>query len=98
MSKTTANVETKFGDSYAKRLCRHFTHKIPTTIEGRKASIEFPFGTCNIDVDDTHMRIVVELSDPEQMERAEQVVADHLIRMANKDEPVVEWVRLSVDT
>lgn len=98
MPKTTASVETKFGASYAKRLVRHFAHKIPATIDGRHASIEFPFGLCKVEVDDTQMHIAVELSDPEQIERAEQVVADHLIRMANKDEPVVEWVRLSVDT
>ncbi|MBT8090774.1 MAG: DUF2218 domain-containing protein [Gammaproteobacteria bacterium] len=97
MAKTIANVETKHGASYAKRLCRHFAHKIPATVEDRHARIEFPFGPCNIDVDDTHMHIVVELSDESQIERAESVVADHLVRMANKDEPVVTWVRVPDD-
>lgn len=94
--KTTANVETKHGAAYAKRLCRHFAHKIPATVDGRHARIEFPFGTCEIDVDDERMHIVVDVLDAGQVERAESVVADHLIRMANKDEPAVEWVR-SVD-
>lgn len=95
MAKTMANVETRHGASYAKRLCRHFAHKIPTTVDDRHARIEFPFGPCSIDVDDTHMHIVVELSDESLIERAESVVADHLVRMANKDEPVVNWVRVT---
>lgn len=92
--KTTSDVETIHGAFYAKRLCRHFAHKIPATFEGQHARIEFPFGPCTIDVDDTHMHIVVELADESQVERAERVVADHLVRMANKDEPLVGWVRL----
>ena len=92
MPKTTARVETKHGAAYAKRLCRHFAHKIPATAEGRHARIEFPFGPCTIDVDDPYMHIVVEVADESQVDRAERVVADHLVRMANKDEPVVEWV------
>lgn len=95
MAKTIAKVETQHGAAYAKRLCRHFAHKIPATVEDRHALIEFPFGPCNIDVDDSHMHIVVELSDENMIDRAESVVADHLVRMANKDEPVVNWVRVS---
>ena len=91
--KTTANVETKHGEAYAKRLCRHFAHKIPATFENQKGTIEFPFGTCEIDVDEARMRIVVNVSDANLIERAESVVADHLVRMANKDEPIVAWVR-----
>lgn len=34
------------------------------------------------------------ISDLREVERAERVVGDHLRRMANKDEPVIEWVRL----
>lgn len=95
MHKTIANVETKYGVAYAKRLCRHFSHKIPAIVEGQQARIEFPFGVCSIDIDDQSMHIAVELSDADQVDRAERVIADHLLRMANKDTPVVEWFRLT---
>ena len=37
--------------------------------------------------------IQVELADAGDVERAERVVGDHLIRMANRDEPTVTWHR-----
>jgi hypothetical protein len=33
------------------------------------------------------------VNDPADIERAEQVVAEHLIRMAHKDNLTVQWVR-----
>ena len=91
--KTRSIVATAFGDSYLKRLCRHFAHKIPASIDGRNGSLDFPFGVCRIDVNDREMDIQIEVTDPANIDRAESVVADHLIRMANRDEPVVVWNR-----
>lgn len=90
---TTSTVKTAFGEPYLKRLCRHFAHKIPASIDGQQSVLEFPFGMCRIDVDDEQMRIRIEVEDPDNLDRAEKVVADHLIRMANRDEPVVAWER-----
>lgn len=39
------------------------------------------------------MHLHIEVDDPAEIDRAEQVVAEHLIRMANKDEPTVKWIR-----
>ena len=90
---TTSTVETVFGEPYLKRLCRHFAHKIPASVEGRHGAIEFPFGLCSIDVDDTSMHIRIEVDYPGNIDRAESVVADHLVRMANRDDPAVVWQR-----
>ena len=90
---TTSTIKTAFGESYMKRLCRHFAHKIPASVEGQHGTIEFPFGMCRIDVDDGEMRIRVDVDDVANTDRAEKVVADHLIRMANRDEPIVVWER-----
>ena len=91
--KTTSTVKTDFGEPYLKRLCRHFAHKIPASLKGRHGTIEFPFGLCSIDVDDASMHIRIDVDDPGNIDRAESVVADHLVRMANRDEPVVVWER-----
>ena len=37
------------------------------------------------------MHIRINLTDVGEVERAEKVVGDHLVRMANKDDPVVTW-------
>ena len=93
---TESIVKTPYGKSYMKRLCRHFAHKIPAATEGNQGTIEFPFGICHINVSDQEMRFRVEVSNPEDLDRAESVVGDHLVRMANRDEPVVVWERTNL--
>lgn len=90
---TEAIVKTEFGALYLKRLCRHFAHKVPTTMSGSQGRIEFPFGPNCISVDDEQMHLQIEVNDSAEIDRAEQVVAEHLIRMANKDNPTVKWIR-----
>ncbi len=92
---TAAKVATPHGVAYTRRLCKHFAHKIPAVADGGHGRIEFPFGLCEIQCDDEFMHISVELTDAGEVERAEKVVADHLVRMANKDEPFVTWQRKS---
>ncbi len=93
---TEAKVSTPHGLSYTRRLCRHFAHKIPTTFEGSRGQIEFAFGLCTIDCDEQIMHVRIDVSDAAELDRAEGVVERHLIRMANKDQPVVTWQRTPV--
>lgn len=90
---SSSTVTTDHGKAYLKRLCRHFAHKIPATIDGDRGTLEFPFGVCLIDLKDRQMIIQIDVIDPDNADRAERVVADHLIRMANRDKPTVEWQR-----
>lgn len=88
---TTAKVATPHGIAYTRRLCKHFAHKMSTSVEGNHGVIKFPFGVCTIDCDESHMHIRVELTDADDVARAERVIGDHLLRMANKDDPIVTW-------
>lgn len=92
---TEAIVKTEFGALYLKKLCRHFAHKVPTRIFGTQGRIEFPFGPNRIDVDKLQMHLQIEVNDPAEMDRAEQVVTEHLIRMAHKESLAVQWKRHS---
>lgn len=93
MMQTEATVATEHGIAYLRRLCRHFSHKIPTSMHGEQGRIEFPFGLCVVDVDEKSMRIRIAIDQASELDRAERVVEDHLLRMANKDDPVVVWHR-----
>lgn len=76
-----------------KRLCKHFSHKLEVEIGDSVSTIHFPFGECTITVSSTGMAFRVQVPDPAEFDRAERVVGDHLMRMANKDEPVLNWIR-----
>tara|TARA_R110002049_G_scaffold74361_13_gene191845 strand:+ start:291 stop:599 length:309 start_codon:yes stop_codon:yes gene_type:complete len=90
---TESKVATVHGASYLKRLCRHFSHKVPTTVTDTQGRIELPFGACRIDVDNDQMLFRIEVANPADLDRAEEVVARHLIQIANRDEPTVQWSR-----
>ena len=90
---TRSEVTTPYGTAYMRRLCKHFAHKIPANVDGSRGIIQFPFGVCTIECDDHQMVMRVEVENIDDADRAERVVGDHLVRMANKDEPVVSWVR-----
>ena len=91
---TEATVATPHGLAYTRRLCRHFEHRVPASFEGNQGQIQFEFGLCTIENDEESMHIRINVPDDGELERAERVVGDHLIRMANKDEPVVTWQRI----
>ncbi len=90
---SSAKVETPHGVAYTRRLCNHFAHKIPAFAEGTHGTIEFPFGVCSIKCDQNYMHMNIVVVESKDIDKAERVVAEHLVRMANKDEPVVAWHR-----
>lgn len=92
---TQATVQTAFGGLYLKKLCRHFAHKVPATLTESQGRIEFPFGACRIDVDPEQMHFSIEVHEEDEVMEAEEVLKDHLLRMANRDQPLVEWHRIS---
>ena len=90
---SASRVVTVHGDLYCKKMCRHFAHKIPADYEGFAGRIEFPVGVCVISTDAEGIDLQVSASNEEDISRLENVVADHLLRMATKDEPLVDWER-----
>ena len=96
--QTQSIVKTQFGQSYMKRLCRHWGHKVSVELNENDALIQLPFGPCRILVDDTTMTLEIDVSSEWPVERAERMVGSHLVRMANKDDPEVIWQRQGADS
>lgn len=88
-----AKVATRHGELYLKKLCRHFAHKVPATIVGHQGRIDLPYGYCRIDAGEDHMLLHLDIEKDDDVCLAEQVISDHLLRMANKDTPSVRWNR-----
>lgn len=90
---TETLVKTPSADLLLKKLCRHFAHKVPATINGDRGIIEFPFGRCRLEADVGHLRMAIDLRDAEEAAKAEHVLGDHLQRMASKEALDVQWTR-----
>jgi len=91
--KTQSTVVTQHGQVYMKKLCRHWAHRCDVEVTDTSALIQLPFGPCQIDVDDESMKIEAQVSKQWPVAKVEKFIASHLIRMANRDEPEVNWQR-----
>lgn len=89
MLVSTAQIQTSDPQRLMKRLCKHWGHKFPVELDEYQGSIELPLGVCRMQCKST---LDVELhADVEQMSRLQQVVADHLQRMATAQQLAIEW-------
>lgn len=97
MLRSEALVSTANAARYMGQLCKHFGHKIPTTLTETEGSITFAMGRCALSAETQLLTLRAEAADIEALARVEEVVASHLDRFAFRDKPAVKWVRI-VDT
>lgn len=96
ITRSEARVPTPRGERYAKQLCRHAARRTPraewTPPEG---VIEFPdgMGTCRMTAEPDHLVLAVEVMDPADLARMQQIVGGLVERFASRDGLKVEWVR-----
>lgn len=79
---------------HLRQLCNHWRHKFPVTREAEQhGRIELPAGVCELEA--AADALIVRITSPTeaQIERLEQVVAEHLQRFAIDEPLVFEWVR-----
>ena len=89
MLTSSATIQTQNPQQIMNRLCKHWAHKLPVTLSSDKGEIELPMGVCQMYC--TDLLIVTLESDAEQLPKLQQVVSDHLLRMAGKETLVIEW-------
>ena len=90
MLTSNAQIQTQHARRLMTRLCKHWSHKFPVSLSEEQGRIELPLGICRLD--STSGALMVELkSDAGHMPRLQQVVADHLQRMAGGEELVIDW-------
>lgn len=89
MLTSSATIQTHNPQQIMNRLCKHWAHKLPVTLSSDKGEIELPMGVCQMYC--TDLLIVTLRSDAEQLPKLQQVVSDHLLRMAGKETLVIEW-------
>lgn len=95
MFRSSTSVQTQNGSRYLKRLCKHWSHKFDVAYTDEEGRV--PFGDdrlCIFKASPESLAIAIEAPDQEAIARLEQVVADHLVRMADRDQlGELTWTR-----
>ena len=91
MLVSTAQIATENPQRLITRLCKHWGHKFPVSHDERQGEIELSLGHCLLKVHENGLQVRLQAADEEQIQRLQQVVADHLERMASGETLVFNW-------
>lgn len=90
---STATITTVEPARIILRLCKHWSHKHPTSWDERQGRIELPMGLCLLSAGDGQLALRLEGKPGADMAHFEQVVADHAQRMARDETYAWDWQR-----
>lgn len=88
---STTQITTIEGKRISKRLVNHWKHKFEVSETETHSKIFMPTATVTLTPQQQHLDVLIE-NQQEDVERLEQVVIDHLNRMAQQ-EFTAEWLR-----
>jgi hypothetical protein len=73
------------------RLCKHWGHKFPVELDDALGRIELPIGECRLRDAGERLEAQLQAADAAALARLQQVVADHLERMASDEALTIVW-------
>ena len=88
----SANIRTASAARIMKRLCKHWSHKLQVSYDDDQGRVLFDPAVLNMQVLPQSLQATLSHADDDTLIRLQQVVADHLQRMAQPKVLVIEWV------
>lgn len=67
------------------RLCKHWGHKFQVSYNERHGRIDFQPSSCELALIDDGLRVRILTPDEDELEELQDIVADHVQRMAGED-------------
>jgi len=92
MSASQAIVPTASASRYLQQLCKHWGHKFEVSFDPQQGRVALPFGPVDLKASDSALEVTCRIEGDGDLERMQQVVADHLNRFAHrKGELAFDW-------
>ncbi|MCJ2186153.1 DUF2218 domain-containing protein [Novosphingobium beihaiensis] len=92
MSTIAAKVKTGNGGKYVRQLCKHWSHKLETGVDGDTGTVTFPAAVARMAADSEGIAITITGDSRDEVERLTGVVARHIDRFAFREAPLTyEW-------
>lgn len=100
MNTIAARVKTDNGGKYVRQLCKHWSHKLETEVDGDRGTVTFPTAVATMEADSEGLAISIRGADRADVERLTDVVARHIDRFAFREVPLAydwQWLAESAD-
>ena len=89
MPMSKATVATEHASRYLQQLCKHWGHKFTVEFTPNEGRIDLGEGRIvEMTADQTSLNLRLQAED---VERLQQVVVDHIVRFAFREELVFNW-------
>lgn len=86
-----ALIETAQGEKYLRRLCKHFSHRVPARWDGSQGKVGFAMGDCLMSASDSTLLIRCVAGNDADAEEVAETIKSHFDRFAQKDGLVLAW-------
>ncbi|MBH9310879.1 DUF2218 domain-containing protein [Pseudomonas aeruginosa] len=91
MFRSTSHVRTESAARYVNRLCKHWGHKFEVELTPERGFIAFGDSNCALLAHPAHVLMILNSPDEDSLAHMQNVVADHLQRMANSESLEIAW-------
>ncbi len=93
MLESRADVSTSHASRYLQQLCKHWAHKFPVEFSPDHGEITLPSGVTVMDAGAESLTVTVRAEEADALAQLEQVVADHIVRFAFREDLTFDWKR-----
>ena len=92
MATSVSNVRTDHASRYLQQLCKHWSHRFSVEFDAAAGKVPFsPENFVDLAAEPGTLTMTLTVEKPEDLERMQTVVADHLKRFAFREELDVSW-------
>ncbi|TWB10216.1 hypothetical protein FBZ99_11286 [Rhizobium sp. ERR 1071] len=92
MAKSISHVRTDHASRYLQQLCKHWSHRFSVEFDAAVGKVPFSAETfLDLAAEPGTLVMTLTVEKPEDLERMQNVVADHLKRFAFREELDVSW-------
>ena len=94
MAASYGRAATANARRYLTQLCKHWSHRFEVRFVETSGEVPLPTGPCRLKAEPDRLEIELEAAEPDQLDRMEEVVVDHLKRFAFREPFEVVWTRV----
>ena len=91
MIQIQATIPTDSPERYILRLCKHFSHRVPSQWSNGKGQVDFAMGQCWLSAQKSALSVLCQAENPTDLEEIQETIKSHFDRFAQQEQLVLHW-------